>query len=208
MSLGSGEILIIVVLALLLFGPDKLPELARQTARVIRDIRRAADDVKSQFNLLGDDDEEEPRRPLSSMRDKINDDHEFRDDNSELSSTRSSVQSQKIGDEIDEADSYSINDKNGNAPDDNNWNADPNDARNDWRSREEDIEYSSRKNDEPMSDEPMTTQEKTLFDTAPIKGIEATEKPRDALSELELRVTPTTSVARTSAPNRVREDDL
>jgi sec-independent protein translocase protein TatA len=51
MSLGGAEILVVLVLALLLFGPDKLPGLARQVGRGMREIRRATTEVHRQFNL-------------------------------------------------------------------------------------------------------------------------------------------------------------
>ena len=52
---GTPEIAVIFVLVLLLFGPDKLPELAKQVGKGVRKIRRASDELKSQFNLLDDD---------------------------------------------------------------------------------------------------------------------------------------------------------
>ena len=54
---GTPEILVIFLLVLLLFGPDKLPELARQVGRVVRQVRRASDDLKSQLNLDSFDDD-------------------------------------------------------------------------------------------------------------------------------------------------------
>ncbi len=55
---GSYEILVIVLLVLVLFGPDKMPELARQAGRFIRKINRIRNDVMQQvnFNLMDDDD--------------------------------------------------------------------------------------------------------------------------------------------------------
>ena len=39
-SLGPAEILVIFVVALLVFGPDKLPEIGRQVGRGVRELRR------------------------------------------------------------------------------------------------------------------------------------------------------------------------
>lgn len=39
-GIGSWEFMIIVVLALLLFGPDKIPDFARTIGRFMRDFRR------------------------------------------------------------------------------------------------------------------------------------------------------------------------
>lgn len=57
---GSPELLVIFLLVLLLFGPDKLPELAKQIGKGMRQIRRASDDMKRQINILGDDDDDKP----------------------------------------------------------------------------------------------------------------------------------------------------
>ena len=51
---GSGELIVIFVLALLLFGPDKLPELARSLGKGIREIRKASDEFRRQLKI--DDD--------------------------------------------------------------------------------------------------------------------------------------------------------
>ncbi len=52
---GSGEIFVIFFLILLLFGPDKLPEFARSIGRVLRQVRKMSDEVRSQFRLDDDD---------------------------------------------------------------------------------------------------------------------------------------------------------
>lgn len=48
---GTPEILVILVLVLLLFGPDKLPDLARQVGRAVREVRKITDDFKNQMNF-------------------------------------------------------------------------------------------------------------------------------------------------------------
>lgn len=47
-GLSFGEIVIIAVIALLLLGPDRLPEAAKTLGKGLRDIRRATDDLKDQ----------------------------------------------------------------------------------------------------------------------------------------------------------------
>jgi sec-independent protein translocase protein TatB len=44
--MGWPEILVILVLALLVFGPEKLPEIARQSGRFIRTVKQMADNAK------------------------------------------------------------------------------------------------------------------------------------------------------------------
>lgn len=55
MSLGFGEILVILFIVLLLFGAKKLPELARGLGQGMREFKRATneiqDEIKSATNL-------------------------------------------------------------------------------------------------------------------------------------------------------------
>ena len=44
------EILVVSVLGLIVFGPDKLPEIARTVGAFMRQLRSMADDVKQEFS--------------------------------------------------------------------------------------------------------------------------------------------------------------
>src|SRR5438309_11996868 len=46
---GFGDTTFIVLLALLLFGPKKLPVLARQLGKLMADFRRASNEFKTQM---------------------------------------------------------------------------------------------------------------------------------------------------------------
>jgi sec-independent protein translocase protein TatB len=60
-GMSFSELVIIAVLALLLLGPDKLPDAAKTVAKGIREFKKATDDLKGQidtefrFNDLLDD---------------------------------------------------------------------------------------------------------------------------------------------------------
>lgn len=45
-SLGNTELLLILLAALIFFGPRKLPQLSRQIGRSLSEFRRASDDFK------------------------------------------------------------------------------------------------------------------------------------------------------------------
>jgi len=45
-SIGFPELLMIFVIALLLFGPRKLPEIGRSVGRALGEFRRASNDLK------------------------------------------------------------------------------------------------------------------------------------------------------------------
>jgi TatA/E family protein of Tat protein translocase len=47
LDIGIQELVVIMVLALLVFGPDKLPELGRRLGRAMREFRRASDEFRS-----------------------------------------------------------------------------------------------------------------------------------------------------------------
>ncbi len=51
-DIGFGEILLIVVAILVMFGPDKLPEFARMVGKGYGKIKDAQDTIKSQVSNL------------------------------------------------------------------------------------------------------------------------------------------------------------
>jgi Tat protein translocase TatB subunit len=48
--IGPLEIMLVAVVALLVFGPEKLPEMARNVGRTATQLRRMAADLKEEFN--------------------------------------------------------------------------------------------------------------------------------------------------------------
>ena len=95
-SLGWPEMLTLLVVALLIFGPDKLPTVAKDAAQMLRTVRNLAKDARSQIttelgpeftdfdldslnprsfvqkNLFGDDDDDpaldkQSQRPASRI---------------------------------------------------------------------------------------------------------------------------------------------
>jgi sec-independent protein translocase protein TatB len=62
-GLGMGEIIIILVLALILLGPQKLPDAAKQLGKGLREFRKATEDLKSQFEGELYSEEPKPAKP-------------------------------------------------------------------------------------------------------------------------------------------------
>lgn len=50
-SIGTPELLVIIFIILIVFGKDKLPDLARGLGKAVRQFRKAFDDVKDEFNI-------------------------------------------------------------------------------------------------------------------------------------------------------------
>ena len=48
-SLGPAEILVVLVIALLVFGPNKMPEIAKQVGKGFREFRRVQQHLKSEL---------------------------------------------------------------------------------------------------------------------------------------------------------------
>ena len=46
-NIGAGELIVILVVALLILGPKRLPELARGLGKFMREFRRQTDDVRN-----------------------------------------------------------------------------------------------------------------------------------------------------------------
>ncbi|HEY8490642.1 MAG TPA: Sec-independent protein translocase protein TatB [Dehalococcoidia bacterium] len=66
-GIGIQEFILIAVIALLVLGPERLPEAAAQAGRLVRELRRYATNVTSQFS----GDLEEIRRELELTRQEL-----------------------------------------------------------------------------------------------------------------------------------------
>ena len=49
-GIGMTELVVILVVALIVFGPTRLPELARSLGRAMGEFRRASTDLRQTFN--------------------------------------------------------------------------------------------------------------------------------------------------------------
>src|SRR5437016_61885 len=49
LGMSVTEILVILALVLILFGPDELPKMAKTIGKGLRDLRKAGDDLRSTF---------------------------------------------------------------------------------------------------------------------------------------------------------------
>lgn len=67
-GLGPTELVVILVLALLVLGPQKIPEAATSLGKAIRGFRRATRELRDQIDL-----EDDVRRPLEDLRSALHD---------------------------------------------------------------------------------------------------------------------------------------
>jgi Tat protein translocase TatB subunit len=76
-GIGLPELLLIFALALILLGPDRLPQLGRQIARYMGELKRASEELKSQLDIESlekDIKQGTDARPESGWSDLINGD--------------------------------------------------------------------------------------------------------------------------------------
>jgi sec-independent protein translocase protein TatB len=64
-QIGPLEILLVAVIALIVLGPEKLPDMARKVGRTASELRRIANEAREEFRAdfdLGEEDDEPPSR--------------------------------------------------------------------------------------------------------------------------------------------------
>ena len=59
-NIGPEEIILILVIALIVFGPKRLPEIGRTVGKSLREFRRASEDIRQELSLHLED-EPEPK---------------------------------------------------------------------------------------------------------------------------------------------------
>ena len=64
MNLGSTEILLIVLVILLLFGPSQIPKMARGFGQAIREFKKAQREIRDEVH--GDETPSKPADPKPS----------------------------------------------------------------------------------------------------------------------------------------------
>jgi TatA/E family protein of Tat protein translocase len=67
-GLGPTELIVILVLGVLLLGPQRIPEVASSLGKAIRSFRRATRELRDQIDI-----EDEVRRPLEDLRAALRD---------------------------------------------------------------------------------------------------------------------------------------
>lgn len=52
MAVGPAEILVILIVGLLVFGPQRLPEVGRQVGAALRELRKMQDAVRGELDMV------------------------------------------------------------------------------------------------------------------------------------------------------------
>ena len=73
LGMGPLEIVLIVVLALIVFGPAKLPEIMGQVGKAINDFRRATSELSDEFNRTIQAELQETRSVIDEAKSAVSD---------------------------------------------------------------------------------------------------------------------------------------
>ena len=72
-GVGLPEITVILILALLIFGPKKLPELGKQLGKTLKSLKKASNEFQNEIDkVINEEDKEESLKSIEgNQKDKI-----------------------------------------------------------------------------------------------------------------------------------------
>lgn len=73
MELSIGEMLLIALVIIVLFGPDKLPSIARDLGQGMRKMRGAVEDIKTEIMKETDNPVSEIKKEIEKVKDSAKD---------------------------------------------------------------------------------------------------------------------------------------
>ena len=72
-GVGLPEVTVILILALLIFGPKKLPELGKQLGKTLKSLKKASNEFQNEIDQVINEPEKEglPKSPQKNFTNKI-----------------------------------------------------------------------------------------------------------------------------------------
>ena len=71
-GVGLPEVTIILILALLIFGPKKLPELGKQLGKTLKSLKKASNEFQNEIDQVMNEEDESPKSIESNQTNEIN----------------------------------------------------------------------------------------------------------------------------------------
>ena len=66
-GVGLPEVTVILILALLIFGPKKLPELGKQLGKTLKSLKKASNEFQNEIDqVMKEEDKQEPPKSIES----------------------------------------------------------------------------------------------------------------------------------------------
>ena len=74
-GVGLPEVTVILVLALLIFGPKKLPELGKQLGKTLKSLKKASNEFQNEIDQVMNEEEKEilPKSSTSNFGNEVED---------------------------------------------------------------------------------------------------------------------------------------
>ncbi len=71
-GVGLPEVTVILILALLIFGPKKLPELGKQLGKTLKSLKKASNEFQNEIDQVMNEEDESPKSLESNQTNEIN----------------------------------------------------------------------------------------------------------------------------------------
>ena len=71
-GVGLPEVTVILILALLIFGPKKLPELGKQLGKTLKSLKKASNEFQNEIDQVMNEEDESPNSLESNQTNEIN----------------------------------------------------------------------------------------------------------------------------------------
>ena len=78
-GVGLPEVTVILILALLIFGPKKLPEFGRQLGKTLKSLKKASNEFQTEINKVMNETDMEPKKE-DNLKGEIKDIHSSKKD--------------------------------------------------------------------------------------------------------------------------------
>ena len=71
-GVGLPEVTVILILALLIFGPKKLPELGKQLGKTLKSLKKASNEFQNEIDqVMKEEDKEKSPKSIENNQEKI-----------------------------------------------------------------------------------------------------------------------------------------
>ena len=71
-GVGLPEVTVILILALLIFGPKKLPELGKQLGKTLKSLKKASNEFQNEIDQVMNEEDESPKSIENNQTNEIN----------------------------------------------------------------------------------------------------------------------------------------
>ncbi len=90
-GVGLPEVTVILILALLIFGPKKLPELGKQLGKTLKSLKKASNEFQNEIDqVMNKEDKEESPKSIESSQTNEIDQEKLDSENMNLSNKENS----------------------------------------------------------------------------------------------------------------------